>query len=224
MNAVKFPFEFDVKRIASELEKISDGFEPIFSLHIKDFDLMGTHLIIPNPKEGELSYLETDELKKSPYLKEVLDSFPSDKLIYRVHKLIAGGKINLHHDAGRGLKNGIVRIHIPLTSNDQNFFYVDDERVQMKNGECWWANITKPHHVENRSNTDRLQLMIDCEMNDWWEERLREEGIELKADQQYEGHSLQTLKAIRSTLIALNTDSRTLEELEASIKEREKGN
>ncbi len=134
------------------------------------------HLIVPSEETNKMgySYKSSSELDCCPYLQSVLASFPCDKLIYRVHLLKAGGKINLHQDLGRGLKNGIVRLHIPVTTNEQNYFYIEEERIQLKNQECWFTDITKPHYAENGSKVDRYQLMIDCELNEWWEKLLEE--------------------------------------------------
>lgn len=223
MKAIRFPFHFDTTRIRQELEVIATSFAPINSIKIKKDHLQGIHLITPAPggakDERGFSYLSTPELDQSPYLQSILNTFQCDKFIYRVHNLKAKGKINLHRDADRGLVNNIVRIHIPVTTNDEVYFYVEGERVCMQNGECWFADITQLHEVENRSDTDRLQLMIDCNLNDWWENILIEHGVDLDADLEWTSHSLENLQAMKANYAQLASDlnSEILDKIDRAI-------
>ena len=38
-------------------------------------------------------------------------------------------------------------------------FYVDDRRVIMEAGECWYLDLSRPHRVHNRGTTDRIHLV-----------------------------------------------------------------
>ncbi len=229
MNAIQFNFKFDVQQIQQELESIATSFNSIHSLKIKENDLNGIHLITPAPEGKKNSkgytYRRTDELKQCPYLQSILDTFQCDKLVYRVHNLRAKGKIELHRDLGRGLVNKIVRIHIPVTTNEEVYFYVNGERVLMQNGECWLANITELHEVENRSDTDRLQLMIDCDLNDWWESILREHGVQLEETSGLQSHTLEELKQMKENflLMGIELDQTIIKEINLAIDVKTKG-
>jgi len=37
----------------------------------------------------------------------------------------------------------------------------------MKAGECWYLDLSLPHWVENHGSTDRVHLVIDCDVNEW---------------------------------------------------------
>jgi hypothetical protein len=37
----------------------------------------------------------------------------------------------------------------------------------MPEGEYWYLDLGKPHRVENRSNRDRVHLVVDCVLNEW---------------------------------------------------------
>jgi len=37
----------------------------------------------------------------------------------------------------------------------------------MQEGEYWYLDLSRPHRVENRSQIDRVHLVIDCVLNDW---------------------------------------------------------
>jgi hypothetical protein len=205
MNAIRFNFQFDAQKMEQELGAIASSFETIFSRSTKDGMLMGIHLITSSEVSGQSSngktYQMTPELEQSPYLQSVLDTFKCDKFNYRVHNLTSGGKITLHRDGGKSIPDRIIRIHIPVTTNDEIYFHVNGERVQMQNGECWLADISKPHEVENRSSTDRMQLMIDCDLNDWWEAILEEQGISVAPISNWSRHSLEDLRAMKENLL-----------------------
>jgi len=38
----------------------------------------------------------------------------------------------------------------------------------MKKGECWVLDPNYPHTVDNTGQEDRIHLMIDCKLNEWW--------------------------------------------------------
>ena len=228
MNAVQLPFQFDAQRIEQELQTISASFNSILSERIKGNKLKGIHLIIPN-LEGEKdinghSYHSSPELDKCPYLQSILETFQCDKFIYRIHNLTTKGKIELHRDSQRGLSNRIVRIHIPVTTNKAVHFHVNGERIYMKNGECWFADITQPHEVENRSDTDRLQLMIDCDLNDWWEHILEKHGIQLKKNSGWGNYTLEELQLMKENFLIMGTDlaQRFLIKINLEIEEKTK--
>jgi len=44
---------------------------------------------------------------------------------------------------------------------------VAGERVILREGECWYVNTSLPHRVANLGQTDRIHLVIDCEVNGW---------------------------------------------------------
>lgn len=222
MNAVQFDFNFDVKKIEEELQAIRSSFKRIHSLRIEENALEGLHLIIPSSDFSDTSYQYTAELDQSPYLQSILDTFKCNKFTYRVHNLKAGGTINLHRDMGSGLTSKIVRIHIPVTTNEDVYFHVNEESVRMQNGECWFADITKLHKVENRSNSDRLQLMIDCDLNDWWEAILTRHKVPYKDISEWEKYALSELKKIKENLLQVNPpSSQIVKEIEMTISRKQ---
>jgi hypothetical protein len=67
-----------------------------------------------------------------------------------------------------------VRLHIPVFTNKDVWFYIDDVAIQMKEGECWYMNANLRHRVSNNGSTDRIHLVIDCIVNDWMKEKFRQ--------------------------------------------------
>jgi tetratricopeptide (TPR) repeat protein len=75
-------------------------------------------------------------------------------------KLVAGGTIPKHTDAGFSLLN-CHRVHLPIITNDDVIFSVGGEDINMQVGELWEINNGTEHAVENRSAEDRIHLIVD---------------------------------------------------------------
>lgn len=78
-------------------------------------------------------------------------------------RLRAGTVIPRHRDMGP-LTAKTHRIHIPVTTNEQCIFTIDDESKNLKPGEIWIVdNVGRSHGVENNGNIDRVHLIIDAQ-------------------------------------------------------------
>jgi hypothetical protein len=82
-------------------------------------------------------------------------------------RLTAGSVIKEHHDVDLSFEDGIVRLHIPVVTNDAVDFRLNGTRVVMQAGSCWYLRLADPHSVVNRGVEDRVHLVIDAETNDW---------------------------------------------------------
>ena len=58
-------------------------------------------------------------------------------------------------------------MHIPVVTNADVDFFLAGRQLEMKEGECWYLDLSLPHSVRNRGTTDRVHLVIDCEVNEW---------------------------------------------------------
>jgi hypothetical protein len=76
-------------------------------------------------------------------------------------KLLAGGEVFPHCDEGRYAEY-YNRYHIVIQSSEGNIFTVNDESVEMKEGELWTFNHRAPHHVINNSSEDRIHIIFDA--------------------------------------------------------------
>lgn len=113
------------------------------------------------------SFENTILLDRLPGARRILDGLHCEKQSVRLLNLRAGAVIKQHRDAELAFENGEVRLHIPVFTHEKVEFFVDDERVNMKEGECWYINANLPHRVANKGNTDRIHLVVDCRVNDW---------------------------------------------------------
>ena len=112
------------------------------------------------PDVRELYHELQDELK--PMLDYIADFYQDNGFVVRLifAKLLAGGKIPKHADGGFSLLN-CHRVHIPIMTNDRNIFFVNGEEKSMQVGELWEINNELVHMVENRSDEDRIHLIVD---------------------------------------------------------------
>jgi hypothetical protein len=59
------------------------------------------------------------------------------------------------------------RFHIPIITNEQCIFTVEDEKFNLKEGNIYELNNRKYHSVENNSNKDRIHLIVDLLPNQY---------------------------------------------------------
>ena len=69
-------------------------------------------------------------------------------------------KIHKHTDSAQLLTNSH-RLHVPLVTNDDVHFEIDDRRVILESNRLYEINNKWEHGVENRSNHARIHLIID---------------------------------------------------------------
>ncbi|RYF90235.1 MAG: aspartyl/asparaginyl beta-hydroxylase domain-containing protein [Chitinophagaceae bacterium] len=116
---------------------------------------------------AENIFKDTPLMEKCAYIKQVVDFFKIEKTAVRLMKLNAGAVIKPHSDPGLNFEEGELRLHIPVITNDQLFFYLQEERLQMEEGTAWYMNLSLQHSVRNEGKTDRVHLVIDGIVNDW---------------------------------------------------------
>ncbi|HJS14007.1 MAG TPA: aspartyl/asparaginyl beta-hydroxylase domain-containing protein [Rheinheimera sp.] len=111
-------------------------------------------------------------LDQAPSLKHLLQQLPLSIKSVRLMRLDSGALIKPHRDHGLCLERGEARLHLPLQTNPELRFYVADQLVPMQEGELWYINADEPHWVENKGALARINLVIDCEANDWLKEQV----------------------------------------------------
>ena len=106
-------------------------------------------------------------------IKEVLDKIPSTFERVRLMKIKANSGIGKHSDKidkDFGLEDGkIVRIHVPIRTNDQVEFclWEGSEKTTnyLKEGHYYYVDVRAPHAVTNNSDVDRIHLVVDTYVN-----------------------------------------------------------
>ncbi len=175
-DSLKLPLQFDVAKMQSDLAGIlSEEFIPHFNTAFYQGDWSAVPLrsiggrtdhIYPDPT-AKNAFADTPLLARCPYIREVLAAIRCPQQAVRFLRLKTGSIIKEHRDHELGFEDGEVRLHIPVITNPQVEFVLNQIRVVMNEGECWYLNVNQPHRVANHGTADRIHLVIDCVVNDW---------------------------------------------------------
>ena len=76
----------------------------------------------------------TPVLLRSPAFASVLDHFSAERNRVRLMRLQPGGKILRHSDPIHTIDSRLVRLHVPVTTNPDVWFEVNDRRITMHPG------------------------------------------------------------------------------------------
>lgn len=175
-SILKFPFSFDSQKLQTDaLQFSAEEWLPHFNTQYYEGDwsgialraAKGAHVQLysdPNAKDG---FVDTEMMARCSYVPKVLETFQCEMTSVRFLKLGAGSQIRRHRDYQLGFEDGEIRIHIPVLTNPQVEFILNDERLDMKEGEAWYLNFNHYHSVSNNGSTDRVHLVMDCVVNDW---------------------------------------------------------
>lgn len=175
-NYFKFPFRFDAELLKADLAKVKPDewirhfntqyYEGTWS--VASLRSIGGHTKQIFPKHNaEEPYADTEILARCEYVQEVLTKIECEKEAVRFMLLGAGAKIREHRDYFIGIEDGTIRLHIPVITNEKVEFYLDNELVNMREGELWYLDFYQKHRVENNGEKDRIHLVIDCKVNAW---------------------------------------------------------
>ncbi len=85
----------------------------------------------------------------------------------RLMRLKAGAEIKPHRDHELSIEFGEARLHLPIHTSDAVSFFVNHKKIPMRAGELWYFNADQVHEVYNHGDEDRINLVIDCTVNDW---------------------------------------------------------
>jgi ribosomal protein S18 acetylase RimI-like enzyme len=175
-DALKLPFRFEAARLRADLARIGPlEFVPHFNNAYYQGDWSAVPLrsiggradgIYPDPTAKD-AYADTPLLARCPYIREVLAALRCPQQAARLLRLKAGSVIKEHRDHELGFEDGEVRLHIPILTNPEVEFMLNQVRVVMTEGECWYLNVNEPHRVANRGTADRVHLVVDCVVNQW---------------------------------------------------------
>lgn len=168
----------DVQAVQAEVRSLSqpwslhfntmhyEGEWTVLSLRIPGGD---SDRIIPEISQAE-ECRDTPLMAQCPAVKALLSSMQCEIASVRFLNLKAGASIKPHQDHELAFENGEARLHFPVFTNDQVEFFIEEERVRMHEGGCWYINANLTHRVANKGATDRIHLVIDCKVNDWLKE------------------------------------------------------
>lgn len=153
-------------------------------------------------------FADTELMKSCPSLKAIINEFKCEKLGIRLLKLEAGAIIHAHSDRDLYFEEGEIRLHIPIKTNELVEFFLEGEQIKMKEGECWYMNLALLHNINNKSQFDRIHLVMDCVVNDWVKNLFQNPAISVKKevpDIVKKGQDIESKRMMVASLRLLNT-------------------
>ena len=177
-DRLRLPLDFEPDKLAADMANFSsaqwiahfvkqnyDGDWSVIALRGPAGARHPVQTIYSDP--GRSDFEDTAMLAGSPYFRQVLTSFACPLHAVRLMRLTPGSLIKEHRDHDLAFEQGMVRIHIPVVTNDGVDFRLNGTRVAMPAGSSWYLRLSDPHSVANRGSSDRVHLVIDAVVNDW---------------------------------------------------------
>jgi hypothetical protein len=176
LTTFKLPFSFDPAPLREDLSRLAPtDWVAHFNKSYYEGDWSGASLravggdatkIYPDPTASAL-FADTPLLDRCPNVRKLIETFECPLLSVRFLRLGAGSSIREHRDYNLGYEDGEVRIHVPVATNARVEFYLDGQRLTLREGEAWYINFNLPHRVQNLGDTPRVHLVLDCVVNEW---------------------------------------------------------
>ncbi len=227
---LQLPYHFDAKKLQEETLRLGKAY---WKLHFQVKHYEGEWSAIPlrsihgdagnayiSPVETDV-YEDTVLLKDCPCMQEVLKTFECPLLSVRLLKLAAGAQVHEHKDRDLCFEEGLVRFHIPVITNEDVEFFLDQERMYLKEGECWYMNFNLPHALHNKSKVDRIHLVIDGRVNEWVRDLFSSPAVKRKSEMaDPPKHSKEEMIEIIYQLRRLNTEvsNKMADEMEKALQ------
>jgi hypothetical protein len=212
---LKLPLAFDPVRLIHDLQ-ICESLQWIPHFNAGDYSGEWSSIALRSAS-GEANdihshpnvegYRDTQLLEHCRYFREVLNVFQCEKESARLLRLAPGARINEHKDVGAGYQYDCFRVHIPLQTSEDVFFRVGGHLLDMKDGECWYADFSLPHSVENHGAKARVNLILDCKRNAWSDQLFGRAGYDFDAEARARRPDAATRANIIAELSAMKTET-----------------
>jgi len=188
---LQLPFHFDVQKLQEEVQLLDTA---QWQLHYQKLHYKGEWSAIPLRSAGgkpdniiisqqnNIACMDTVFLDSCPYIRQVLQTFKCPLQAVRLLKLNAGAMIKEHRDAELSFEHTEIRLHIPVKTDPEVEFYLDKERMNLQEGECWYMNFNLPHSIHNKSSIHRVHLVIDALVNDWVKDIFNNDNVPVKKE------------------------------------------
>ena len=177
-DRLRLPFAFDPARLAADLQALTsvgwtrhvakqnyDGDWSVIALRAPAGERHPVRMIVAGPDVK--AFVDTPLLDACPYFREVMATIRAPLRTVRLMRLTPGSVIKEHEDTDLSFEDGMVRLHVPVITNDAVDFRLNGERVVLEAGSCWYLRLSDPHSVANWGTEDRVHLVIDAHVNEW---------------------------------------------------------
>lgn len=113
---------------------------------------------------GLAEYASTPFLREAPYIGEILAEIPAPLRSVRLIALGPGVEVREHRDEKCGYQWGVMRLHIPVTTNQGAEVIIDQQDMHWQAGQLWFGDFNRPHYVRNTGDKSRVHLVIDVQV------------------------------------------------------------
>ncbi len=109
-------------------------------------------------------------LSKCPEVEKILNLLPGDKERVRFMEVQPRSRVFWHYDNGETIdeldykKN--VRLHMPIFTNEQVEMNICHNKIKWEEGKIYYGDFSFPHMIHNKSDKNRIHLVIDLKIND----------------------------------------------------------
>lgn len=170
----RLPLAIDVEPLQAALADLDQSlWRPHFNRDYYRGDWSGVALI-STESTVELVHGSGPAIKRQPWLQDSrweqgLRGLEVEIRNARLLRLGPDSHIREHRDYDLGGADADMRLHVPLLAPEDVDFMLDNQRVPMRTGECWFLDLYRPHSVNNHGTDTRVHLVIDCRPGPWLE-------------------------------------------------------
>jgi hypothetical protein len=153
LTSYKLPFTFDAASLKTDLARVLENdWVRHFNRQYYEGAWKGVALQsatgranqLHTPPQESANVVDTPVLNRCPYFQKVLTEFHCPIHHARLLSLGPGARILEHTDDFLGGEDGLLRVHIPITTDERVDFFVGGHRLTMCEGEAWCIDFSRP--------------------------------------------------------------------------------
>jgi mannose-6-phosphate isomerase-like protein (cupin superfamily) len=171
----KLPLPVSLNGIQQELSTLNSEWQEHFNTRYYEGSWKVLALRAPGGSDKNIipdlitddDYQDTTYMRHFPSVSALLSTIKCPIMAVRFLNLQAGAVIKPHRDNELAFEKGEARLHFPIITNPQVLFNMENERIPLQEGDCWYINANLTHSVTNQGTADRIHLVIDCKVNSW---------------------------------------------------------
>jgi hypothetical protein len=165
--------KIDPDQLLDDLKRMEDGLwrpQSRYKADVTNWDGISLYSVNGDIHDlraaDRLPVYKTPAGEKCPYIcNELLPQFGAPCLRVVFYRLRAGTQIGEHRDIGENrFTTGVVRIHIPVITNEKVVMYVGGNPYHFPVGTAWYFDASVRHAVQNNSDQDRIHLVADLKV------------------------------------------------------------
>lgn len=128
--------------------------------------------------------IPTRLLKECPEIKKILNVLPGEKQRVRFMEVLPGSRVFWHYDNGETIDNldykKNARLHIPIFTSDKVIMNICHEKIKWEEGKMYYGDFSFPHMIHNKSEKNRIHLVIDLRLSEEFISLVPKDYMQLK--------------------------------------------